>query len=83
MHIDWRFHRALLGHLFLSILFFWYYADNSFLRPAVEPGTEYFLALLIIVAAEVNFWILYPAFHNNNRTFIYCCSETADLWVLS
>ena len=83
MHIDWRFHRALLGHLFLSILFFWYYADNSFLRPAVEPGTEYFLALLIIVAAEVNFWILYPAFHNNNRTFIYFLLTTVEAVALS
>lgn len=83
MHIDWRFHRALLGHLFLSILFFWYYADNSFLRPAVEPGTEYFLALLIIVAAEVNFWILYPAFHNNKRTLIYFVLSAVEIIALS
>lgn len=83
MRIDWRFQKALLGHLLLSILFFWYYTDNSFLRPAVDTGTECFLALLIIVAAEVNFWVLYPACQNNKRLFIYIVLTAIEIIVVS
>ena len=83
MRIDWRFQKALLGHLLLSILFFWYYTHNSFLRPAVETGTECFLALLIIVAAEVNFWVLYPACQNNNRTLLYFIWTAVEIITLS
>jgi hypothetical protein len=49
----------------------------------VEPGTEYFLALLIIVAAEFNFWILFPAFQNNNRTFLYFSLSVVEVIALS
>lgn len=83
MHIDWRIYRTIFGHLFLSILFFWYYVHNSFLRPAVEPGVEYFLGLLIIVAAEVNFWVFYPAFQSNNRTFLYYVLSVVEILALS
>lgn len=83
MHIDWRLQKTLFGHLVLSMLFFWYYVHNSFLRPAVEPGTEYFLALLFIVAAEVNFWILYPAFQNNNRTLFYFVLSAVEIIAFS
>lgn len=83
MRIDLQFKKTLFGHMVLSLLFFWYYVHNSFLRPAVEPGTEYFLALLIIVAAEVNFWILYPAFQNSNRTLLYFLLSAVEVIVLS
>ena len=83
MKIDWRFQKTLFGQLVLSILFFWYFANNSFLRPAVDPGTEYFLALLIIVAAAINFWILYPAFQNNNRTSLYFMLTGAEIIILT
>ena len=83
MRIDSRFQKALLGHLFLSILFFWYYTNNSFLRPAVETGTECFLALLIIVAAEVNFWIIYPSCQNNSRRFFYFVLSFVEIIALS
>ena len=83
MRIDLQFKKTLFGHMVLSLLFFWYYVHNSFLRPAVEPGTEYFLALLIIVAAEFNFWILFPAFQNNNRTFLYFSLSVVEVIALS
>jgi predicted transcriptional regulator len=83
MHLDWRIYRTILGHLLLSILFFWYYVHNSFLRPVAEPGTEYFLALLIIVAAEVNFWVLYPAFQSNNHSFLYFVLSAVEIIILS
>ena len=83
MRIDLQFKKTLFGHMVLSLLFFWCYVHNSFLRPAVEPGTEYFLALLIIVAAEFNFWILFQAFQNNNRTFLYFSLSVVEVIALS
>ena len=83
MQTDWRFQRTLFGHLALSILFFWYYVHNSFLRPAVKLETDCFLALLIIVAAEVNFWVLYPLFQSNKRTFLYFVLTATEIILLS
>lgn len=83
MQTDWRFQRTLFGHLALSILFFWYYVHNSFLRPAVKLETDCFLALLIIVAAEVNFWVLYPLFQSNKRSFLYFVLTATEIILLS
>ena len=83
MNIDWRLQRTLLGHLILYIFFFWYFTHYSFLRPAVESGVEYFLALLIVVAAEVNFWILYPLCQYNNRFILYFVLSAVEIIALS
>lgn len=83
MQLDWRFQKTLFGHLVLCLLFFWYYVHNSFLRPAVEPETDCSLALLIIVAAEVNFWVLYPLCQNNKRSFLYFVLTAAETIFLS
>lgn len=83
MKIDWRLQRILLGHLLLSIFFFWYFTHYSFLRPLAEPGTECFLALLIEVAAEINFWILYPLCQNKNRFFLYFVLSAVEIIALS
>ena len=83
MQTDWRFQRTLFGHLALSILFFWYYVHNSFLRPAVKLETDCFLALLIIVAAEVNFWVLYPLFQSNKRSFLYFVLTATEIIILT
>lgn len=82
MNMDLRFQKTLLGHLALSLLFFWYFVSNSFLRPAVEPGTECFLALLTVFAAEVNFWIIYPSCQNNDRRFLYFVLSLAEIIAL-
>ena len=83
MNINKQFLRTLFEHLILSILFIWYFVPNSFLRPAVELGTECFLASLIVIAAEVNFWILYPSFQKNNHLFLYFALSAGEIIVLS
>ncbi len=83
MNIDWRFQKSLLGHLVLSIIFFWYYTHYSFLRPVTEPVTECFLALLIVGAAEVNFWVIYPACQNNSHSILYFVLSAVEIIALS
>ncbi len=83
MNINKPFFRTLFGHLILSLLFIWYFVPNSFLRPAMELRTEFFLASLIVVAAEVNFWILYPLFQKNNHLFLYFVLSAGEIIALS
>lgn len=83
MHLNWRFQRVIVGQMFLFILFLWYYSHNSFLRPAVDKGTECFLALVLIIAMAVNYWVLYPLSRNYRNNLLYVLLSVMEVIALA
>lgn len=59
------------GQFFFFSLFFWYFVHNSFLRPKCSATVENCLALIIIAAMAINYWILYPFVYKKHSFWLY------------
>ena len=83
MHVNWRLQRVFFGQVFLFILFFWYFTHNSFLRPAADTGTEYFLALTLIVSMAIYYWVLYPISKNSKSKLLSVLLPAVEITALA
>lgn len=66
------------GQLLFFSLFFWYYFRNSFLRPTCSATVESGLALMIIAAMAINYWVLYPFVYKKHSFWLYAIASVAE-----
>ncbi len=59
------------GQLFFFALFVWYFIHNSFLRSSTSTVTEFGLALVLVAAMAVNYWLIYPFFYKRYSFWFY------------
>ena len=79
MNNKWKLGGVLIGQLVFSIFFFKYFIKNSFLRPSVNATMEYCLALMLIFAMVVNFWLLHILSRKKNAMSLYLCFSAMEV----
>lgn len=60
----------IIGQILFFTLFVWYFIHNSFLRPNNDKVIECGLAMILVAAMSINYWLLYPFFYKK-RSFWY------------
>ena len=61
----------IIGQIIFSALFVWYFEQNSFLRPHYGVVVECGIALILVTAMAVNYWLLYPFFYKRHSFWLY------------
>lgn len=74
MKLNWRSQIVVFWQIVFSILFFYFFTKNSFLRPSAAPIVECAIALMLILSMALNYWIVYPVFHKKKIAFFYLLS---------
>lgn len=74
MKRNWRSQKIVFWQIVFSIVFYYFFTKNSFLRPSAEPMMECIIALMLISSMAINYWTVYPVFHNKKTAFFYFLS---------
>ena len=77
--------RIIITQVLVFAFFFWYFLHYSFLRPCIDEKYDCILAVLLIIAMLVNFWVIYPVVHEKFPAYIYmtiCLVEASIMCVI-
>ena len=69
---------VIMGQVIFSALFVWYFIQNSFLRPDNGVAMECGIALILVAAMAVNYWLLYPIFFKRHSFWLYALVTIAE-----
>ena len=53
----------IAGQILFFGFFVWYYVHYSFLRSRCDITVEYVLAIVLVLAMAMNYWLIYPEFY--------------------
>ncbi len=69
---------VIAGQILFFTVFGWYYVHNSFLRPACEKNIEWTLAIALVLAMAVNYWLIYPFFYKKHTFWHYTIASFVE-----
>lgn len=73
----------IVGQIIFFVLFFGYYVRNSFLRVRCDIRIEYILAIVLILAMVVNYWLLYPMFYKKYSFWVYALVSVIEAFLVT
>lgn len=73
----------IVGQIIFFVLFFGYYVRNSFLRVRCDIRVEYILAIVLILAMVVNYWLLYPMFYKKYSFWVYALVSVIEAFLVT
>lgn len=69
---------VIAGQVLFFSLFCFYYLHYSFLRPICEKKLEWALAITLVLAMAVNYWIIYPLFYKRHSFWHYAIATVVE-----
>ena len=73
----------IAGQIIFFALFFWYYVRQSFLRTRCDMHIEFALALVLVLAMAVNYWLLYPVFYKKHSFWLYAVVTVTEAFLVT
>ena len=80
---DAKTHLIIAGQVIFFALFFWYYVRHSFLRTRCDIHIEIILALVLVLAMVVNYWLLYPMFYKKHSFWLYAVVTVTEAFLVT
>lgn len=73
----------IAGQILFFGFFVWYYVHYSFLRSRCDITVEYVLAIVLVLAMAMNYWLIYPEFYKKHSFWHYAAVTVVEVFLVT
>lgn len=73
----------IAGQILFFGFFVWYYIHYSFLRSRCDVNVEFFLAIILVLAMTMNYWLFYPVFYKKHSFWHYVAVTAIEAFLVT
>lgn len=73
----------IAGQILFFGFFVWYYIHYSFLRPRCDMNVEFILAIILVLAMTMSYWLFYPEFYMKHSFWHYAAVTAIEAFLVT